>query len=165
MPGPPRRTLVIALLVLLAGCATGGLPPTPEAAPSTSTPEPASSTSTPADTPSSPTTATETTTVPPGNRVPLALSNRNGSAHDVELVVTSGTTTVFDGTVRLGPAGNPNATKENVTLLTGRGTTFTISATTENGTLTTDVTLTYGVLEEHVVVNRSGGLEHRELKN
>lgn len=158
MPRLPLRSLAIALLVLLSGCAAGGQTQTP-------TPTSAPTASTPAGTPHSTTTATETTTVPPGNRVPLSISNRNASARTVTIEVTNGTTTAFEGTVQLGPAGNPNATAENVTLLTGRGETYTITATTENASLSTDVTLTYGVLREHVLVNASGGLEHRELIN
>lgn len=152
------HSLVVVCLVVLAGCATGGQ--------TTTSTSPPTATTTTTDS-SQPTTATTgQTTVPSGNRVPLSLSNRNSSAHNVTLVVTNGTTTTtFNGTIHLGPAGTPNATEQNVTLLSEQGTTYNITATTDEATLKTNVTLTYGVLEEQIDVTTSGDLEYREVIN
>lgn len=146
----PLQTLVVACLVILAGCATTGQ--TTTTAPTTTATTQTSTATT--------VTATETTTVPQADSVPFVLENKDNSSHSVHLVIRNESSMVYNDTVAL----NAGA-KHEVATLTGQGNTYHVTAKLNGSSFERNVTLNAGLLQSGITINESGKFEYSYIIN
>lgn len=144
--------LAVALLLVSAGCATGGQPTT--TTPGTTAASPSTTKTTPT------TTSGRVTTLPDTRALPFSVRNDGDANRTVRVRTAANGSVVHEETVTLAPGD-----ERRVYMLTGYGHTYRIMATTQNATLSRNVTVQRGLLRSGVVVNATGGLEYIYVVN
>lgn len=152
----PIVAIGVVCIILVAGCTTADTR-------STTSPPNVETTTTPTFSPTenSPDTTTQTTTVIQSESVPFYIQNKFNSTQNLDVIVNNSSSEIYNNSVVL----NSNDKKYITSLSSSEEGGYTVIVSNKNDSFKKEITITYGVLEERVIINESGEFEYWEITN